>query len=283
MDWGRCLPSGVLSLVAGGRNELKVMREVCHNWQHGFEDSVSKITSGEGPPLPSAEALTSRFPGLTSLLLWKHKMGQDSLGNFSGLRKVAKLTLLSMPEVEFVAYPQHQSPLSGWWSDLDVEAFKGMPALRDLTMNSHRVRGLQNLRGANLTCLNLIYCTSLASLEGLDRMPLTSLRLDHAPLLDDEGLERLRGLPLTELHLCYCPRVTEGGLEVLKGMPLKHLRLDHCGRLERAACAEMLEGLPLTELDLTGCCVGVLDICLEVSKFLPCIRVSVHADAIAKY
>lgn len=269
-DWDKGLPTGVLSLVAGGRNELKAMRGVSCNWKDEFEGSVSKITTGEGPQLPTASLLSSRFPGLTSLLLWKHKMGLDSLRSFSSLRKVAQLSLILEPSEEHFMDPQQelQSIFEEWWSDDDLEALKDFPALADLTLNSYQVSGLQNLRGTNLTRLDLIYCMSISDLDGIQGLPLASIRLETAPVLTDAGLESLRGMCLTDLDLYGCPGVTGVGLEVFQGMPLRRLSLEYCRGLTPAACAHLLRGLhQLTQLILDGCCEGMMDKCLEVSKF----------------
>lgn len=67
-DWDRGLPLGILSAVAGGRDALKVMREVSRSWQVEFDESVKKITVGAaGPRLPATTTLAQRFPSLAFL------------------------------------------------------------------------------------------------------------------------------------------------------------------------------------------------------------------------
>lgn len=59
----------ILALIARGRDDLKVMREVSSSWQEGYEASVTSITIFfEGPGVPqNSWELRERFPSLTSL------------------------------------------------------------------------------------------------------------------------------------------------------------------------------------------------------------------------
>lgn len=251
VDWDKGLPLGILSAVAGGRDDLKVMREVSHSWQEGFEGSVSVIKGGPGPALESIKDLPSRFPCLTSLLLWKHEMGQASLRRYSSLRKLSKL---SLAEPDFVFGEEEQdSHLEHLWSESDLLDLCSMPALQDLTLSLHlisnRISSIRNLQGLKLTRLDLMWCSSLRDLDGLQAMPLTRLKLDKMDSLKDTGLESLRGLPLTHLDLRSCPLVTDVSLEVFRGMPLAYLKLD-CLQKVTDAGLEVFRGMALTDLVL---------------------------------
>lgn len=289
VDWKQGLPPGLLSAVAGGRDEIKAMRAVCHSWQQEFEDSVSNIDRKEGPLLPSLDDLSKRFPGLTSLHLFRHEVGQASLGSLSGLRKLATLVLL-VCDSEFETETEPQTPLANWWSEIDLEPLRNVPALRDLCMNSHRISAVQCLQGLQLKSLRMDWCTLLKDLVGLEVLPLTRLRLGEAPLLTNAGLGSLRGMALTDLELDSCPRVTDAGLEVFRGMALTRLAINWCPHLTEAglevfhgmplrcltlilcngfmpaACARLLQGCSsMTTLDLRSCGPGELDVCLVVS------------------
>lgn len=296
VDWKEGLPLEILSAVAGGCDELKAMRGVCHSWQQGFESSVSNITPKPGAPLlQSVNDLSSRFPGLTSLYLMKHEMGGASLGSFSGLRKLAKLTLMQTPEYQHPS--QVQTPLENWWSDVDLEALQNLPSVTELVLNGHRVSGFQCLRGSQLRRLTMIYCTNLLEVDGLQTLPLTQLRLKNAPLLTDAGLASLQGMALTDLELFFCRKVKNAGLEVFRGMPLAKLNLSNCSRLVTDAGLAVFHGMPLRQLKLEDCekltpagcarllgslpilselqldchpdVAGVLDGCLAVGALLP--------------
>lgn len=264
------------------------MREVYKSWQTHFDESVSGIREMEGPRLlETVPNLAIRSPGLTGLRIFKHQMGQNSLGSLSGLNKLSGLRLASSydggpPGDEIV------------WTDQDLEALRNMPALRTLGIHSPRIQSLQNLEGLQLRSLDLFLCTSLSNLNGLQGLPLARFCMVEAPLLTDAGLEGLRGTRLTDFELFQADLVTDGGLEVLRGMALSklalrschrvtgaglqvfhgmllwHLDLQWCRRLDLAACVGVLRGFrltQLTELTLSACCEGVLDDCLDVREF----------------
>jgi serine/threonine protein kinase len=91
---------------------------------------------------------------------------------------------------------------------------------------------------------NLHNCPQVTSLDPIEGMPLTTLRLDQCTGVQD--LAPLRGMPLTGLSLSGCGRVQD--LAPLRGMPLTGLCLSGCGRVQDLA---PLRGMPLTTLDLT--------------------------------
>lgn len=285
--WDKGLPLGILSAVAGGRDELKAMRQVCKNWQQEYEASVSKVTETSVLLLPhDAKQLSHRFPGLTRLQLMKNQMGESSLGSFSSLRKLTDLSLMQKPDIG----PQTPGrPLAVFWTDADLLDLHSMPGLTSLHLNGYSVTSCQNLRGLQLASLRMIWCFNLVDLRGLQGMPLRSLsvssarmltdgglqslrgvpltflRLDFCLLLTDSGLEVFRGMPLTNLELCSCNLMTDAGLEVFRGMPLQALWIGYCSNLTPPGCAQFLRGLPLTKLSLL-CGPGMLDNCLEVSE-----------------
>lgn len=242
-DWAQGLPLGVLSLVAGGRDGLKVMREVCPSWKQEYEHSVSKITEDDWPPLlATVPDLANRFPGLTSLQIHRENMGQTSIGSLSSLRKLADLYLYS--EVDF--FPPDDTI---WWTAPELEALHSLPALRSLTIASHAIEDLQSLRGLQLTSLELFFCTAITNLDGLQGLPLASFRLVQAPLLKDAGLESLRGMHLTSLDLDSCPLMTDSGLEVFRRMLLATLHLGSFPLVTDSGL-EVLRAMPMAKLDL---------------------------------
>lgn len=96
-DWGKGLPKGVLAMIAGGSDSLKVMREVSKSWQDGFEGSVTKMkVRGAGPLLPSDGALATRMPQLSSLDLGAACMDEKDLKNLAG-KKNAKFLVFNQP------------------------------------------------------------------------------------------------------------------------------------------------------------------------------------------
>lgn len=85
-DWGKGLPIGVLSLIGGGHDALKAMREVSKTWQTGFEGSVIKMkVKAAGPLLPSDVSLATRMPQLSSLDLGACCMDENDLQILAGL------------------------------------------------------------------------------------------------------------------------------------------------------------------------------------------------------
>lgn len=87
-DWGKGLPMGMLALISGGKDDLKVMREVCKSWQDGFEGSVSKMrVKTAGPLLPANGNLASRMHQLTSLDLGACCMDENDLQRLAGMYK----------------------------------------------------------------------------------------------------------------------------------------------------------------------------------------------------
>lgn len=80
VDWEMGLPLGILSAIAQGRDELKVMRLVCKNWQTGFNTSIKCIRVTEkGPLVPASLSFSDRFPMLTSLDIGRCPMGGNAL------------------------------------------------------------------------------------------------------------------------------------------------------------------------------------------------------------
>lgn len=48
------LPEGLLSQIASGRDDLKVMRRVCGAWERGYNCSVTKVNLRGGNILTTA-------------------------------------------------------------------------------------------------------------------------------------------------------------------------------------------------------------------------------------
>lgn len=92
------LPLDILSAVAGGRDDLKAMREVCKTWKAGFERSVSGIKiflSSTNRCLPAGCFLNQRFPMLTSLDLGESALKEREL-LWLGLPHLLGLTHLTL-------------------------------------------------------------------------------------------------------------------------------------------------------------------------------------------
>lgn len=264
------LPIEVISLVAGGCEDLKGMRGVNKAWQEGFEASATTIrVSILGPPLPSVDILKERFPALTSLDLGASIMSEAALGFLRELGKLRSLKMgLSQVEATELGADHRNYPpgiLAGELTDAGLEILRGLP-LTSLHLGSCKLTGsgFAHLHGMPLTSLSLRGMTYLRSdsLDLLLNLPLTKLDLSHArrpryfPLgllgLGDEGVAKLRGLPLQSLNLSGNHCVSDIGLAHLRGMPLVDLDLTRVTWLTDGALA-ILGGLPLTRLSLSRC------------------------------
>lgn len=210
------------------------MREISHNWQVGFEESVRGIkVTKEGPFLPSASILAQRFPCLSSLDVGESLMAVASLTDLASLQKLRSLSLR----------PYH-IPLEDavQWDALPL----GCRVAED---------GLQALRGSPLTKLVLSDCQSvkdncLQHLGGIQH--LASLDLGDSPFIriTDDGIKFLRGLPLTELSLYWLTKITGDSLWHIREMPLTCLNLERsCDQLQNSDLQHLV-GLPLTDLSL---------------------------------
>lgn len=221
----------MLALVAGGRDDLKVMRGVCKSWQAGFEASATSIrVSYSGPLLPPTFSLQERFPALTSLDLGASRMPAANLGALQGL---ARLRILNLG-------------LSHWQSYRLVYS--------DTLAKSLRGAGLGFLRGLPITHLILDRCSRLTDvgLQHLGGFPLQSLSLFECTSITNEGMSHLRNLSLTSLDISKCYGIWSSGLRCLSGMPLTNLKM---GGLKEGleTTLAVVRSLPLISLDLTSC------------------------------
>lgn len=281
-DWDQGLPLGILSTVAGGRDELKAMRGVCQTWKAGFEESVSGIRLIRGGPLlPGIASLAQRFPSLTSLDLGDSLMEEASLGDLSRLNRLVSLILGQREDwCRFVARRLGPPPLAMKLTDSGLKCLSGVPLTRlDLEKcgrltdagleyliglpltgldmhNAFKITdiGLKSLQSMPLSHLTFEYSVNLtdAGLGFLSGLPLTFLSLRNCPLLTDAGFACLRGLPLTSFtfgHYRGECQITDSGLESLAQMPLKHLDIFNCRYITGAGFIH-LRGTPLTSLDL---------------------------------
>lgn len=239
-DWDKGLPTDVLAMVAGGRDDLKGMREVCKSWQIGFEARATTIIlSPHGSFLPPGPALQERFPALSALDLAWSLMHQSALG---GLQRVTSLCSLKLgvSHAETLHRNTRKSPLGG--------GFSGRPLAFQL-----KDAGLERLRGMALTGLHLGHCwVTDTGLQTLQSMPLQSLSLAECKDITDSALRHLRGLPLTRLDLGRCPQFTNSGLENLQALRLRELDLNRCEKIDDQGLY-WLRKMPLTRLSLRGC------------------------------
>lgn len=185
-DWDQGIPLGILSAVAGGRDELKAMRGVNHTWQTGFEESVKCIKiERAGPLLPlDGDSFAERFPALISLNLGGSLIIEGSRPKLSRIRKLTHLTLGIVT-----------CPLNG-----NVE-----PELEATRTLASRLTD--------------------AGMEAIRGLPLKSLSLSECRNLSDAGLMTLQGMPLARLVLRFCDLISGSGLVSLRDMPLRSLVL----------------------------------------------------------
>lgn len=270
----------MLALVAGGRSELKAMREVSKCWNSGFEKSVTRLrfTALEPPALFSSGALAQRFPGLISLYLGTvefEEAARRSKGVF-GLKKLKTLGLEIVPGPMSVL-PESPLELDAWIQQLYKPVADILANLQGLSLTSLDLQGLplagcflENLKAMPLTKLSLRKTVCIVGLQlgHLRELPLTDLDLFGAQLCGG-GLKPLQGLPLTSLNLGRSFELcrSASGLVHLRGLPLKSLDLDGCFYLSNEQLGS-LEGLPLTFLRLRGC-IQLTDDGLEHLSGLP--------------
>lgn len=273
-DWDKDLPLDILSQVAGGCDELKIMRGVSKTWKEGYENSVTKIRIYEDcPVLPADGSFHAQFSLVTVLHLEYCKVRKPELQNLGGMKRLAFLSLkppfrLPNPLSSMVGdddlEPLRRMQLSGLdLSDCCRIGNASMQKLRGMHLEflglSH-CRNLGNtalklLRGGPLTKLDLSFCDNLsneglASLQGLSR--LSDLNLEGWSQLTGEGLRNLGGLPLTKLNLGGCVGLSNGDFIHLKVLPLSKLRLFRCAFLSGVGLAH-LQGLQITDLNLQHC------------------------------
>lgn len=155
-DWDKGLPIDILAIVARGRNELKVMRQVSKSWQAGYEASTRKIKlSGSSPIIPQA-GISKRFPVVRDLALGACRMDEACLARLAGL---AKLESLSLGVSYTIGPPGPEATL---------------PLVSRLAGP-----GLAFLQGLQIQHLDLSQCHELldAGLAHVRTLPLTSLEL----------------------------------------------------------------------------------------------------------
>lgn len=162
VDWGNGLPFDLVAKIAGGRNQLKMMRGVNLSWQLGFEMSVTSITIDKrGPSLP--QGLAERFPRMSNL----------RFRNFAT-----------------------SFQLDSWTKGFDLLTRTGVapPGWRDcpLTASTDPVEEqLQRLMDLKLRDITLQSCAALPddSMDYFSRLPLVSLSLSGCLSLENRGLQ----------------------------------------------------------------------------------------------
>ena len=114
-------------------------------------------------------------------------------------------------------------------------------------VNQDSIFGIEPLYGLKISRLNLGGCRYLKSLNGVQGMPLTELKLPNCSGLEGD-LSALAGMKLTKLEIRGCEKLTS--LKGLEGMPLTDLDMNHCYAVEDIS---PLKGMRLTKLDLHQC------------------------------
>lgn len=302
IDWDQRMPLDVLAAVAGGRNDLKAMRLVCHGWQAGFERSVSSITvSRKGALLPEAASLAQRFPWLSSLDIGDSQMDESFLGQLNRLPRLRTLTLgrssvLRGSESSFAERLTDTGLKSLWHLPVTSLDLNGCEAVTDAglkhlywmgQLKTLNLSGMVNITTKGLFITFVISCHLISSLslggcdlksvyeDGLQFVlrwkPLTSLDIEDCPLFSDLEMSGLRGKALISLSLGRSwtePNlVTDAGLENLAGMPLTHLDLMGSTHITGSGFSH-LQGTPLASLNLAAC-REILDSSLALLRGLP--------------
>lgn len=289
VDWDEGLPLEVLALVARGKGyfsvaqEMQRMREVCKNWQQGFEMGVTRMKISQGAISPPTDGtLAERFPALISLDLSNCEMREDQLVCLRGMTQLRSLTIVNTVQEIFVYGSGLCTVLTGtgfqYLQDtlltrVDLSCCKGLTDvalhyLRRLPIESLDLNGCKKLTNAGLcflkeqpmqiTDLNLAWCDfSDEGLEALGDLPLTRLNLSSNSEITDEGLWYLENAPLTELDLDFLFQITDEGLGFLRGMRIFDLRMSACYCVNSAGLKALL-GMPLRSLDLSVC-KGITD------------------------
>lgn len=291
-DWSKGLPVAIIAQVAGGKNELKAMREVSKGWLRGFESSVSAVKIGSrGPTLPPSRTFQERFPALTSLDLGWCLMENSGLSSLAGHKTLASLNLgfLSADPCGGAAAEAGAggivkagvgaAPESGAGGMLITGAGavpgagaggivkSGAGAVPEAGAGGMLKVGVGAASEAAAVRKPLFRKLTEAGLRHLRGLPLTKLDLLCCAQMSDMGLQHLRDIPLASLNLGWCRQISDLGLEALKDMPLTKLDLRGCKYVTDVGLG-YLRGMPVGSLNLRGCC-QLTDASLAVLREMP--------------
>lgn len=300
IQYWRDLPIELLSKVASGRDDLKVMRLVCSSWQEGYDDSttVSELTleyqdygGAKLPiPLPLPHA-RGTFLRLAKVVLRHCRLSEHDL---LGLSKAPSLSTLSLSHCHGLTPALVRSlqslpvlqDLDFFGSDLDdsgLDALRDLPKLTGLGLRwSRRISPgeLSRLRGMAITSLKLDnFDENMADtdFQGLRGLPITYLSLKNIIGLTDMCLHEISGMPIVTLDLSTVD-VSDAGFAVLAEMvSLRDLTLNYSRVEDLEITSEgfgALRKLALTRLHIgnesgEGSRLMVDDVCLEVLRGMP--------------
>lgn len=248
------LPHELLEKIAGGRNEMKVMRLLSKSWWAGFEKSVTSlnIKSMAGP----SNGFADRFPNLVSLDLGESFMKEGELSKLSGLDSLRNLTLGLPPGTRLPrAGPQ---PLAATLTGAGLKLIQQLPLTRLNLAGCLQLKDdcLENLRGMPLASLDLAGCAGLTTcclqlLQGMWDITDLSLRgLRHHP--NGGNLQYLHMLRLASVDVFGCQWITLRDLGALRAHPLTTLDLGNCTSLSGRDLEHLSNVSGLQKLGLSG-------------------------------
>jgi hypothetical protein len=137
-----------------------------------------------------------------------------------------------------------------------------MPALRELLLaDATDLSGLQFLRGSALRTLGLDWSRDLRTLDGVEVLPITSLKCTGCESL--ANLDALRATRLTQLDISWCDSLFRRlDISGMSALPLEHLAYEACPSDDRLATVALLSAtlvhLNLGWSKITDAGLGVL-------------------------
>ena len=172
----------------------------------------------------------AELQGLTSLAMHNTLIGDEGIGQLTGLKSLKTIDLRVAPMVSdasmqsLAAMPQLRAVrlIGGNVTDAGIATLLALPRLTELDVRNCRgvtIKGIELLAAKRSLRVLKIGGPKIDDdvLEVVGRMDhLTGLALDNCPITD-AGMARLGKLPLVDLSLYQCPSVTDKGLGVLAG------------------------------------------------------------------